>query len=256
MKKPSSVTLGIDLGGTNFTVAVMDASGRLLAKSKSETLASRGPADLIARLAAESLKVSAASGVKPGRIKALGIGSPGPLDAKRGLVLDPPNLPGWRRVPLTRLMARKTGFKVFLDNDANAAALGETVFGAGRGFSEVIAITLGTGVGGGIVLGGKIYSGPDSTAGELGHMSLDPKGPLCNCGQRGCLEQYASATAIARRAAQLVALARRGPLWKLCQGRPALVTGKMAHQALRLGDASAKKTWAEASWALGSAIGS
>jgi glucokinase len=238
-----------------MALGLVDSRGKVMLKSKIPTQVQDGPARILKRLSLEMLRLIALSGVPKSRVRALGVGSPGPLSAAKGLVYETPNLPGWKKVPLVRILARQTGLKVFLENDANCAALGEAAYGAGKGVANVVVLTLGTGVGGGLILNHELYSGPDSTAGELGHFSIDKNGPPCSCGQRGCIELYVSATAMAKRAKGLVAKARKGPLWRLCGGKPARVTAQMAHQALQEGDASAKKTWAEASWALATAVG-
>ncbi len=246
--------IGVDLGGTNIVTAVADARGRLHARSKIPTDIRRGPKDVLKRMAAQVLEVFRASGLKPSQVLGVGVGSPGPLNAHTGVVLQTPNLVGWKNVPLARILKAATGFKVKLDNDARAAALAEAAYGAGKGCDPVVVLTLGTGVGGGIIVEGKALSGPDTCAGELGHMALDPKGPPCNCGQVGCLEQYASATGIARMAREALSKKRRGPLWKLCGGDLSKVSAKMAHQALLQGDPSSKAAFAKAGWALGTAV--
>jgi glucokinase len=247
--------LGVDLGGTNMAAGLVDSRGRIKVRSSIPTLVSEGPAGVLRRMSREILRLIHASGLSKASVKAVGVGSPGPLSAARGMVLETPNLKGWKNVPLARIVAKKVGLKVFLENDANCAALGEATYGAGRGFRNVVVLTLGTGVGGGLILNGELFSGPDTCAGELGHFAIDKQGPLCGCGQRGCLEMFSSATAMARRARSLVRLSRRGPLWSLCGGDLSKISAKMAHDALLLGDRSAAKVWDESSWALATAIG-
>jgi glucokinase len=247
-------TVGVDLGGTNMVIGVVDASGRVKARSKIPTLAAEGPGRTLKRMSAEILKVAADSGLSKSSIKAVGVGCPGPLSAPKGVVIGPPNLTGWKQVPLVKVVSRQTGMRVFLENDANCAALGEAAHGAGRGFENVVVLTLGTGIGGGLILNGQLYSGPDTMGGELGHFAVDKNGPLCGCGQVGCLEQYASATAIARRARQLLSKARKGPLWRLCGGELGSISAQMVHAALQLKDPVAKIVWDEAGWALGTAV--
>src|SRR5688572_14448038 len=186
--------LGLDLGGTSVKLGICDARGRVKSSASIPTLASRGPQAVVDDMAA------AARGLRGIRdVVACGIGAPGPLDVKRTRVLVAPNL-GWSDVPLPRLLSRALGMPVRLENDANCAAVGESVAGAGKGSSSLALFTLGTGVGGGLVLGGRLWTGAAGGAGEFGHMTLDPDGPMCGCGRRGCLETYASATAVARAA--------------------------------------------------------
>jgi glucokinase len=248
-----SQMLGIDLGGTNMSFGIVDAKGKVLTRSKIPTLTVQGPKSVIRRMGDEALRLLKSSGIAKS-VKAVGIGSPGPLSAQKGLVFSTPNLPGWRKVPIAALIHRRLRLPVYLENDANCAALGEASYGAGKGFQNVVVLTLGTGVGGGLIINGELFSGPDTTGGELGHFSINPDGPACGCGQKGCIEQYASATAIARRARELVSKARKGPLWKLCGGDPRAISSRMVHQALLKRDPLARQVWAETGRALGTAV--
>lgn len=144
-------------------------------------------------------------------MEAIGIGCPGPLDSKRGIVLSPPNLPDWRGVHLKKIVEKKFGIPVAVENDANCAGLGEAIFGAGRCSSSMVLLTLGTGIGSAIVLNGKLWTGKGGFAAELGHTSIDINGPKCGCGNRGCIELYASATGVVRRMRRTVK-AGRGPM--------------------------------------------
>ncbi len=244
--------LAVDLGGTNMAFGLMQRHGRLLARSKIPTQIQDGPKQTLARMAqALSALRQQAKGVQ---IKAIGMGCPGPLNAKTGVVIATPNLVGWKNIPVTRIISQVLKLPAFLDNDARCAALGEWVYGAGQGKYDLLTLTLGTGVGGGVIIGGQPLSGVDSTAGELGHYAIDPHGPVCNCGQRGCLEAYASATALAYRSRVAVAKVKRGPLWRLCGGDLSKVTARLAHQALRQGDPAVKAVWQEAGWALGVSV--
>ena len=187
-----ALLLGIDLGGTAVKLGTCDARGRIKDSASIPTRAKLGPEAVVADIAAAArrLKGFAAS-------PSCGIGAPGPLDLGRKRVLVAPNL-GWRNVPLPRLLARALGRPVRLENDANCAAVAEAASGSGRGASSMALFTLGTGVGGGLVLDGRLWSGAAGGAGEFGHITIDPRGPACPCGRRGCLEAYASATAVAR----------------------------------------------------------
>lgn len=238
-------SIGVDLGGTNIVTALARHGHGLLAKSKVPTRVPDGPKAILKRMAQQIRLVAAQSGVPKRSILGVGVGSPGPLDAWKGVVFKTPNLTGWHNVPLTRTLAKATGFKVFLDNDANMAALGEHRQGAGKGCTDMVMLTLGTGVGGGVILNGKLLVGVDTTAGELGHFSIDPRGPLCGCGQHGCLEVFASATALARRGRELAASPRAKQLRKLCEGKLQRISSAMVHQAMRAGDPMARQAWRE-----------
>ncbi len=218
--------LGIDLGGTNVKVGLCGPNGRILAGDSISTDATRGPRDTIRRIAA-----LAKSLIGSRRIRACGIGVPGPLDLARTRIILAPNLPGWNNVRVPSILRRSLGIPVVMENDANCAAVGESrAWPRCDGF---VLYTLGTGVGGGLILKGELWLGASGAAGELGHMTVAPDGPLCGCGRRGCVEVYASATAVSRAA-----------------GVPA----KAAFAAARGGNAAAKGAIATAAWALGIGI--
>ncbi len=160
------------------------------------TLKEQGKDKVIRRLLDAAAGIIERSGVK---VKAIGAGCPGPLDSKKGIVLSPPNLPDWRGVRLKKIIERRFRVHVVVENDANCAGLGEAMNGAGRGSSSMVLLTLGTGIGSAIVLDGKLWTGKGGFASEFGHVSINLNGPRCNCGNRGCLEMYASATAVVRR---------------------------------------------------------
>jgi glucokinase len=199
---------GIDLGGTQVRVALARSDGRIVASIKTRTA-------LLPT--AQSMVDWAASEIDRNRgrekVRSVTIAAPGPIDLRRGVLVNPPNLP-WQNVALVAMMGRATGAKVHLANDADMAGLGEFHHGAGRGTRNMVYITWSTGVGGGLILDGKLHRGAHATAGEIGHMIIDPNGPLDNCGQRGCLEAFVSGRALAQQtgltAAELFASAARG----------------------------------------------
>jgi len=205
--------VGIDLGGTAIKAGAVSAEGEVLDRRSAPVDAGAGPAVLLDRMAAIARELGASG--------AIGLGSPGLLDRARGAVIEAPNLHFLEGISLRDELARRLGLApdaVALENDANVAALAEHWLGAGRGESHLCLVTLGTGVGGGLVLAGELYSGPGGMAGEIGHVVVDPNGPPCGCGARGCLETRASASAARRRAlerglpgdlAELAAAARR-----------------------------------------------
>lgn len=248
--------LALDLGGTNIKASAYSTRRGVLVHQKIPTLVHLGPAAVLKRMAALALTVRALSDLPLRSFSALGVGSPGPLDPKRGVVLKTPNLKGWRNVPVAATLRRLTGLPTRVENDARAAAWGEHVRGAGRGCRDMALFTLGTGVGGGIILDGQLRRGPDFTAGEFGFLYGDPKGPTANFGLPGSLEGSASATGIGLLARRAVARRKRGPLWALCGGKPAKVDAAMAHQALLKGDPSAADAWQTAGSALGRSVAS
>jgi glucokinase len=199
---------GIDLGGTQVRVALARSDGRLVASIKTKTPLLPSPQAMVDWAAAE---IDRHRGRE--KVRSITIAAPGPIDIKRGVLVNPPNLP-WQNVPLAALMSRATGAKVHLANDADMAGLGEFHHGAGRGTKNMVYITWSTGVGGGLIIDGKLHRGGHGTAGEVGHIIVDPNGPLDNCGQRGCLEAFVSGRALAqetgRPASELFAAAKRG----------------------------------------------
>ncbi len=203
----SFYTIGIDFGGTNLRVAAYDHNQRQLAARALPSRVASGPAAVLDAMAAAVREVqAAAAGLS---FRGLAIGSPGPLELPNGRLLNPPNLPGWDGVQLKQELEQRLQMPVIVESDANAAALAECEMGAGRefGVASLCMLTLGTGVGGAIVLQHQIFHGMTGMAGELGHGPLIPDGASCGCGAAGCLEQYASATAIKRRARELAELA-------------------------------------------------
>lgn len=186
--------LGIDLGGTSVKLGVCGPDGDVRARTVVPTIVDAGPLDALGRIA------DAARGLvgDAGPVTACGVGVPGEIDRERGLLVRANHFPGWVDVPLVELLDEALGLRVALENDANCAAWGELRAGAGRGARSLACFTLGTGVGGGVIIDGELWTGASGAAGAFGHITVDPSGPPCPCGQRGCVEQYASATAIAR----------------------------------------------------------
>jgi glucokinase len=206
--------IGVDLGGTKILTSLADSEGRIISTVRVDTQAKLGPDKVIANII-KSISLAAKQARIPlSRISKIGIGAPGPI-LGQAIVVSPPNLPGWRNVNIKSILQKELKKKIYVENDANAAAFGEFRFGAGKGFKNLIYITLSTGIGGGIIIDGKAYTGSIGTAGEIGHMVIDPDGPKCGCGNHGCLEALAAGPAIARMAGQKNALeaelaARRG----------------------------------------------
>jgi glucokinase len=200
-------SIGVDLGGTNLRIAAVDEQGALVEKITLGTRVSRGRDHVIADMCAAIQGLSDKyAGSAP--LMGIGVGVPGIIDMRTGLVRQSPNLPDWVDYPARAAIEQRLKTVVILENDANVAALGEKWLGAARDFSDVAMLTLGTGVGGGLVLGGAIWRGANGMAAEFGHITVEPEGHPCGCGNRGCLEQYASATAVVRMARE--AIARQG----------------------------------------------
>ncbi|MEA3345942.1 MAG: ROK family protein [Chloroflexota bacterium] len=199
--------IGVDLGGKTLAAAAVDtASGRVLGRHEVSTLAKEGPEAVIARMAELIETVMAAAGLAREQIGGVGIGVPGVLDMERGLTLFLPNLPGtWPQVPLKAAIEAKVGLPTSLLNDVRAFTLGEKTFGAGRDLDDIVCLAVGTGIGGGIVIDGQLHLGIGGTAGEVGHQIIDPYGPPCGCGSRGCLEAFASGPAITAMALKAIA---------------------------------------------------
>nr|MBU9888907.1 ROK family protein [Candidatus Omnitrophota bacterium] len=190
--------VGIDIGGTKISLVLGTEKGKVLLRDEIPTRTGPQARRCVQELTARLKLLLRQSGVSRKKILGIGIGCPGAVNSVKGTVPRSPNLPGWTGIPLRKILSRSAGLPVFLANDANAAAMGESLFGAGCGVRDFIYITVSTGVGGGIVLGGRLHEGAGFAAGEIGHMSVVPDGQKCNCGKRGCLEAYASGTAIAR----------------------------------------------------------
>src|ERR1700692_1260799 len=187
-------SIGVDLGGTNLRAAAIDREGKMLAKIAGSTMLSAGREAVVADMVASIRKLREQLGA--GSLAGVGVGVPGFIILEKGIITGSPNLPGFDNFPIRDDIERQLGATVVLENDANAAALGEKWMGAGRDYNDLVLLTLGTGIGGGIISGGKVLHGFVGMAGELGHITVVPNGNPCGCGNRGCLEKHASAQAI------------------------------------------------------------
>ena len=245
--------LGIDIGGTKVALGLGGPDGELVARSQHAAETHRGPDAMLERIVSETKELLAASG---GRTQAIGIACGGPLDRRQGLVLGPPNLPGWTSVPIVERLSDALKAPAFLDNDANLAALGEQRSGAGRGFEDLLYLTISTGIGGGIVQGGELVHGLGDGAGEIGHQTLDPEGPVCGCGNRGCLEALASGSAIARAAREAATAdpSRAAGLLSRAGGDARRLSGRIVAEAATAGDELAAELWDRAMRFLGIGI--
>ena len=196
----NSYVVGIDIGGTKLATVVADKDGNILQKVRKPTESEKGPhhaVQLLLEMVDEAIDLA---GLRREDISGIGVSCGGPLDTKTGIIYSPPNLPGWDALPLKEMIESEFHIPTVIENDANASALAEARFGGGRGYDYVLYMTMSTGIGGGIIADGEIYHGANDSAGEVGHQILLPDGPLCGCGQYGCLEALCSGPAIARRA--------------------------------------------------------
>ncbi|WP_181392004.1 ROK family protein [Deinococcus irradiatisoli] len=235
----SRTVLALDVGGTKLAAGLVSEGGELLESLREPTRLDTGPQGVTRQLVALAHRLLERSALP---VVGVGVGCGGPLDTALGLIKSPPNLPGWTDYPLTRRLEEALQLPVWLDNDANAAALAEFSFGAGRGCREMVYLTISTGIGGGLILGGHLYTGKSGNAGELGHIQVVYDGERCNCGGQGCLEQYASGSSIARRARQLAAEHPESLLWQL-EPDPAGITAHTILRALEAGDVVVRGFW-------------
>lgn len=236
--------LAIDIGGTKLAVGVVHPTGNIVHWERIPTMVSEGPGAVIARLVELCRRVVDESGVGWAQVAAGGVGCGGPMDAERRMVLSPPNLPGWDRIPLVERLHKALGVPMYMDNDANAAALGEHRYGAGRGISNMVYFTVSTGIGGGVIIGNRLLHGENGNAAELGHMSVAYEGRRCHCGSYGCLEAYASGTSIAARAREATAADGSSTLAALAGGLPN-ITAETVVAAAKAGDRVATAVWDE-----------
>ena len=244
------VIIGVDLGGTNIKAGAVSMEGAVIYHCRRTTDADKGPEAVVTRIAdavAECLD-NLAGGRE--RVQGVGVGSPGPLNLRKGIVSVAPNLPGWVNVPLRKMVSDASGLPCIIENDANAAALGEQWVGAGRGVSSLVQFTLGTGIGGGIVLDGKVWHGFTDCAAEIGHMSINPDGPKCNCGNVGCIEALASAPAMVRRMKEAIKAGSASVL----SSKLNTLTAKDIHEAATAGDKAALENIEMTGFYLGVAV--
>jgi glucokinase len=247
---------GVDVGGTNIKLGIVDATGRVVARRQFATCQERGPADAVDRIAAQLIGMCAEAGVEWSRVGAVGLGTPGTMDIPAGRILAPPNLPAWRDFPIRDRLRDACGVTVAFTNDANAAALGEYWQGRGREFSSLAFLTLGTGVGGGIILDGRPIEGAHSYAAELGHMTIDtsPAARRCGCGRPGHLEAYASATALVARYADTAALTGGVSRGAADEAADRPTTARGIAEAAERGDALARQVVEETADYLAAAV--
>ncbi len=251
MDNDRRIAVAIDIGGTKLAMGVATPDGRILADLRRPSQAEEGPDRMIERIIELSREVIADAGISPDQLGAIGIGCGGPLDPWRGVIRNALNIPGWIDIPLVTRIESALGRPTFVDNDANAAALGEYRFGAGRGVRNLVYLTISTGVGGGLVLDDRLYHGENGNGGELGHISVRVGGRACHCGSSGCIETYCSGTNIAARAREALADAPDGIL---STRQPSEITAEDVSAAARGGDRLARAVWDETMELLGGGI--
>ena len=233
--------VGVDIGGTKILAAVATQRGRIIKSVNLPTEAKKGKNVSVANVINSVKMVLAEANIPLSKVSAIGVGVPGPMNYKKGTVLNPPNLPGWKKVNIKKIIQQKFRKPVFVDNDANAAALGEFRFGAGRGAKNMVFITISTGIGGGIIIDRKLYRGNIGGAGEIGHTVIDMNGIPCSCGNRGCFETLASGKAMARMARELAGKNKTSLIYKLAKGNLKNITALTVEEAAKVGDKLALK---------------
>lgn len=245
----ATFAIGVDLGGTNLRIAAVDSNGKVLEKITTSTEVARGR-DQVIREMCSAIQQTATKFRSGAELAGIGIGVPGIIELQTGMLRQSPNLPGWHDYPVRDEIEQRLQTTVVLENDANVAALGEKWMGAAASVDDMCMFTLGTGVGGGLVLNGQIWHGMTGMAGELGHINVEPDGPPCNCGSRGCLEQLASATAVKRMAIEAVATGRAPELARAMNAEPEF-SSKVVHQMAMQGDEPAREIFRRVGDALG-----
>ncbi len=225
--------ISVDIGGTQIRAALSDREGSIIYRVAHPTLAEEGPEPVIGRI---KEAIRQAAGQHLGEVQAIGIATAGPLDPWEGVIIKAPNLPGWHNVPLKAIIEEEFGLPTYVGNDANLAALAEQRFGAGKGTRDLIYITHSTGIGGGIIVDGRMLLGSKGLGAEVGHITLDIDGPRCGCGSIGCLEAMAAGPAIARNAVRAIEAGRETIIPDLVDGDLSRITAREVNEAAQQGD--------------------
>ena len=232
--------IGVDLGGTNIAVGVVSEDMKIIGRGKVKTKCPRPAAEIFDDIKVAVDMAIKDAGITMDEVSTVGVGTPGSVNKNNGYIEFANNL-GFDQVPAKEMLEERLGKTVFLDNDANCAALGEAIAGVGKGVGNFVAVTLGTGVGSGIIVNGKIVSGVNYAGGEMGHTVIMVNGKQCNCGRKGCWEQYASATALISQTKEAMLNNKESKMWQLTNGNIDNVSGRTAFDAMRLGDEAAKE---------------
>ena len=246
-------SIGVDIGGTYIKVGAASEEGTIIHKTRVDTRADEGPEIVIRQIIKGVKRILEKNNSD---IEGIGIGAPGSVIKEKGMVLNPPNLPGWKRVELGPRIAQEFNTRVSVDNDANAAAVGEMIFGAGKDLNHFLMITLGTGVGGGVVINRKVFGGELGAAGEIGHTTVDYKGRKCNCGSYGCLETYIGNNYLIKHLLRELKKNDDSKIHELINGDYSELSTKIVHEAAQMKDELAIKTIISSGRILGYGIAS
>jgi glucokinase len=244
MKNEAQVIVGVDIGGTKVATGLVSRGGEILARYRTPMLTVGAPSNGLAAVS-KAIDGLFTGEISRDQISAIGICAPGPLDPDSGVIINPPNLPIWHNYPLAEEMRKLYDVPVRIDNDANAAALAESKWGAGRDYRNLFYVTIGTGIGTGIIFDRQIFHGKTGAAAEGGHVGIDINGPLCNCGKRGCIETLAAGPAIARRAREKLSQHPGSILWEMAAGDLHTITSEMVGRAFAASDPAAKEVMRE-----------
>ncbi|MGO8790721.1 MAG: ROK family protein [Terriglobia bacterium] len=256
MVPAKEVIVGIDMGGTSLRALVVNAQNEILAIEKTPTNVAQKPEGLIRDLAAIVEDVVAAAGLRKSQLRAVSIGAPGAVDPEPGVVYHAPNL-GWEAVPLAAMLKQLLHVPVFAENDVNVGVAGEHALGAGQGAQELVGVFVGTGIGGGIISRGRLYLGMRGAAAEVGHMIVQVDGPLCGCGNHGCIEALASRTAMERDVREAIRTGQKSCVLKLMEERGKdRMTSSVIQRALKRNDPVMRKVMKRAQYFLGMALAS
>lgn len=231
--------IGVDLGGTNIAVGIVSEDMKIIGRGKVKTRAPRPAAEIFDDIALAVQMAVKDAGISMDEVTSVGVGTPGSVNKDNGYIEFSNNLE-FNQVPAKEMLEERIGKTIYLENDANCAALGEAIAGVGKGVGNFVAVTLGTGVGSGIIVNGKIVSGVNYAGGEMGHTVIMVNGKQCNCGRKGCWEQYASATALISQTKEAMLNNKDSKMWQLCNNNVDCASGRTAFDAMRLGDEAAK----------------
>jgi len=253
MAKTDKYAVGVDLGGTNIKFGIVSQKGKLVEKISLNSKAEEGPEKVVKQIKLGIKKILSSNKKK---IHGIGIGSPGVVSVKKGTVENPPNFPGWTKVNLGNIIRKEFDIDCHVENDANAAAIGEMIFGAGKRYKSFVMITLGTGVGGGIIINRKLYRGEIGAAGEVGHITINYNGPRCKCGSFGCIEAFVGNNYLISKLQSDLAASPNQKILKLVKNDLGLLTPIVIQKAAEEGDTFAKKVIFEMGEQIGSALAS
>ncbi len=252
MVKNSKPVIAVDIGGTKISTALFSADGKMRANTVCPTSASEGVNAVIERLLTVIEDILTQNKLTPPKIDAISIACAGGINTAKGIVVTPsPHLPGWTGLPLAAIIKKKTGVVTYVLNDASAAALGEQRFGVGKGVKNLVLFTVGTGIGGGIITDGKLYLGARGGAGEFGHMTVETQGLKCGCGNIGCLEMYASGTALVNDVLGRLRSGQKSSLLDMAKGDLTKITAKIVDDAARRDDKLAQEAIVQMAYYLG-----